>query len=42
MPLHPANARELAAIAEEAGAVIIDGALRYPSATSGWLTGRRR
>lgn len=39
MPLHPANARELAAIAEEAGAVVIDGALRYPSETGGWQLG---
>lgn len=33
MIVHLANARELANIAEEIGAVVIDGALRYPSET---------
>lgn len=33
MPVDPVNARELANIAEEVGAVVIDGALRYPSET---------
>lgn len=36
MLLHPVNARELAAIAEEAGTVVIDGAGRCPSSTGGW------
>lgn len=36
MQIDPANARELANIAEEVGAVVIDGALRYPSETGGW------
>jgi hypothetical protein len=39
MPVHPANARELANIAEEVGAVVIAGPLRYPSATGGWQLG---
>jgi len=39
MQIDPANARELANIAEEVGAVVIDGALRYPSETGGWQLG---
>ena len=39
MPVVPANGRELARIAEEVGAVIIDGVLRYPSETGGWQLG---
>jgi hypothetical protein len=38
MPIHPANARELANIAQEVGAVVIDGALRYPSETGSWAS----
>lgn len=39
MIVDPANASELANIAEEVGAVVVDGALRYPSETGGWQLG---
>lgn len=39
MPVDSANARELVSIAEEVGAVVVDGALRYPSETGGWQVG---
>ena len=40
--LHPANAQELANIAEETGAEVLRGALRYPSerASKGLMTSR--
>jgi hypothetical protein len=34
--LHPANAEEVANIAEETGAEALRGPLRYPSETGGW------
>ena len=34
--LHPANAEGLANIAQETGAEVIRGALRYPSESGGW------
>ncbi len=37
--LHPANAAELANIAQEVGAEVLRGALRYPSETGGWQLG---
>ena len=37
--LHPANAQELANIAEETGAEVLRGALRYPSDSGGWQLG---
>ena len=37
--LHPANAEELANIAEEVGAEVLRGALRYPSDSGGWQLG---
>ncbi|MCP4541178.1 MAG: hypothetical protein GY832_28930 [Chloroflexi bacterium] len=37
--LHPDNADELALIAEETGAEILRGPLRYPSETGGWQLG---
>jgi hypothetical protein len=33
----PANIEELAAIAREIGADVLEGALRYPSETGGWF-----
>lgn len=39
MSVDPANARELVNIAQEVGAVAIDGALRYPSETGSWQLG---
>lgn len=33
------NASELAAIAREAGAEVIEGTVSYPSDTGGWLIG---
>ena len=38
-PLHPANVEELAIIAEETGAELLRGALRYPSESGGWQLG---
>ena len=38
-PLHPANAEELAIIAQETGAEVLRGALRYPSESGGWQLG---
>ena len=38
-PLHPANAEELANIAEETGADVLRGPLRYPSYGGGWQLG---
>ena len=35
----PANADELAVIAHEIGAAVLQGALRYPSETGGWQLG---
>jgi len=37
--LHPANAEELVSIAEETGAEVLHGALRYPSESGGWQLG---
>jgi hypothetical protein len=37
--LHPANAEELANIAQETGAEVLRGKLRYPSESSGWQLG---
>ena len=37
--LHPANAEELANIAEETGAEVLRGRLRYPSKSGGWQLG---
>lgn len=37
--LHPANAAELANIAEEIGAEVLRGPLRYPSYSGGWQLG---
>ena len=37
--LHPANAEELANIAQETGAEVLRGALRYPSETGGCQVG---
>lgn len=37
--LHPANAEEIANIAEETGAEVLRGALRYPSETGSWQLG---
>ena len=37
--LHPANANELANIAQETGAEALRGALRYPSDSGGWQLG---
>jgi hypothetical protein len=34
--MHPANAEELANIAQETGAEVLRGALRYPSETGSW------
>jgi len=39
MAVDSLNASELAIIAQEAGADIFQGALRYPSDTGGWLVG---
>lgn len=39
MAVNPANASELKSIAEEVGAVVLDGTLRYPSETGGWQLG---
>jgi hypothetical protein len=38
-PLHPANAEELASIAQETGAEVLHGSLRYPSESGGWQLG---
>jgi hypothetical protein len=37
--LHPANAEELANIADETGAEVLRGPLRYPSESGGWQLG---
>lgn len=37
--MHPANAEELASIAQETGAEVLRGALWYPSETCGWQLG---
>lgn len=37
--LHPANTEELATIAQETGAEVLRGALRYPSESGGWQLG---
>ena len=37
--LHPANAEEIAQIAEETGAEVLRGDLRYPSYSGGWQLG---
>ena len=39
MTVNPANLQELVNIAEEVGALVIDGALRYPSETGSWQLG---
>jgi hypothetical protein len=36
---HPANAEELATIAQEIGAEVLRGGLRYPSESGGWQLG---
>jgi hypothetical protein len=38
-PLHPANAEAIAEFAEETGAEVLRGALRYPSESGGWQLG---
>ena len=38
-PLHPANAEELATIAQETGAEVLRGGLHYPSESGGWQLG---
>jgi hypothetical protein len=38
-PLHPANAEELANIAQETGAEVLRGPMRYPSYSGGWQLG---
>jgi hypothetical protein len=38
-PLHPANAEELATIAQETGAELLRGELCYPSESGGWQLG---
>jgi hypothetical protein len=37
--LHPANAEAIAEFAEETGAEVLRGALRYPSDSGGWQLG---
>ena len=37
--LHPANAEELATIAQETDAEVLHGALHYPSESGGWQLG---
>ena len=37
--LHPANAEELANIAQETGAEVLRGPMRYPSRSGGWQLG---
>ena len=37
--IHPANASELATIAQETGAEVLRGALRCPSYSGGWQLG---
>ena len=39
IPLHPANAEELANIAKETGAEVLRGPMRYPSYSGGWQLG---
>jgi hypothetical protein len=39
MTIDPGNIEELAIIAHELGAEVLQGALRYPSATGGWQLG---
>ena len=39
IPIHPANAEELANIAQETGAEVLRGDLRYPSYSGGWQLG---
>jgi hypothetical protein len=39
MPIDPANASELATIACEVGAEVVEGDLRYPSETGSWQLG---
>ncbi len=39
MPINPANATELATIAREVGAEVVEGNLRYPSVTGSWQLG---
>jgi hypothetical protein len=36
MPIDPANASELATIAPEVGAEVLEGNLRYPPETGNW------
>jgi hypothetical protein len=36
MPINPANATELATIAREVGAEVVEGNLRYSSETGSW------
>jgi hypothetical protein len=38
-PLHPANAEAIAEFAEETGAEVLRGTLRYPSESGGWQLG---
>ena len=39
MPMHPVNASELATIAREVDAEVLEGDLRYPSVTGSWQLG---
>jgi len=39
MPIDPANAGELANIAREVGAEVLEGTLRYPSESGSWQLG---
>ena len=39
MRVNPANASELANVAREVGAEVIEGNVSYPSETGGWLVG---
>ena len=39
IPVLPANAEELANIAQETGAEVLRGDLRYPSRSGGWQLG---
>ena len=38
-PLHPAHAKAIAEFAEETGAEVLRGVLRYPSESGGWQLG---
>jgi hypothetical protein len=38
-PLHPANTKAIAELAEETGTSVLRGTLRYPSESGGWQLG---